>query len=127
MAEEQKIEEPTFVNPWHPDAVPPIDPNDPRIIHPTGEFGPKSYIDLGAWSPVSVKFPSPEKKRKHQTNDDKGSRKKARKNLTLEIPKTQGTLDKWIYHPTKPTQVRFEECVLVKTIVHMDYAGPLQS
>jgi hypothetical protein len=130
MAEEQKIEEPTktpFVNPWHPDAVPPIDPSDPRIGHPTGEFRPKSYIDLGAWSPVSVKFPSPEKKRKHPKNVDKGSRKKVRKNLTLELPETQGTLDNWLYHPTRPTRVRFEERVLVKNIIELDYVGLLQS
>jgi len=46
-------EDPPFVNPGHPDAIPPQDPNDPRIVHPTGEFGPKSYIDLGAYSPAN--------------------------------------------------------------------------
>ena len=65
-----------FVNPWHPNAIPPIDPRDPRIINPTGEFGPHSYIDTGAYSPV--KYPSLKKsfKRSKKKQDKNGKKKK---------------------------------------------------
>ena len=54
-AETREVAEP-FVNPWYPNAIPQIDPRDPRIVHPTGEFGPDSYIYTGAHS--SARYPS---------------------------------------------------------------------
>lgn len=73
--ESTEVAEP-FVNPWHPNAIPPIDPRDPRIVHPTGEFGPESYIDLGAYSPS--KYPSFKKssKRSKKKQDENGKKKK---------------------------------------------------
>ena len=55
MATETAKRAEPFGNPWHPSAIPPIDPRDPRIVHPTGESGPDSYIDTGAYSPA--KYP----------------------------------------------------------------------
>ena len=74
-AETTEVAEP-FVNPWHPNAIPPIDPRDPRIVNPTSEFGPDSYIDLGAYSPA--KYPSFEKssRRSKKKRDKNGKKKK---------------------------------------------------
>ena len=118
----------TFVNPWHPDAIPPIDPSDPRIVHPTGEFGPESYIDTGAWSPA--KYPTfaeiekqfeKKSKRAHKRppkQGGSGGSKKKRPNLKLDLSKkegrTQTTLDRWLFQPKRPTRVRFAERVLLK-------------
>ena len=63
-----------FMNPRHPDAIPPIDPRDPRIFNPTGQFGPESYIDTGAHSPA--KYPSFKSKQKTTKKQDKGTKKK---------------------------------------------------
>jgi len=65
-----------FVNPLHPNATPPIDPEDPRIVHPTGKFGPESHLDLGTWSPA--KYPSFKEspKRKAKNQDDNSKKKK---------------------------------------------------
>ena len=94
-AETTEVAEP-FVNPWHPNAIPPIDPRDPRIVNPTGEFGPDSYIDLGAYSPA--KYPSFEKssKRGKKKRDKNGKKKK--RSLKLDLSKikkgtTQTTSD----------------------------------
>ena len=71
----------------------------------------QELVNPGAWTSTR----SPEtKKRKHQTTDVK--RKKARKNLTLDLPKTQGTLDKYF----KPTRVRFNGYVLVKICARVE-------
>ena len=112
----------TFVNPWHPDAIPPIDPSDPRIVHPTGEFGPESYIDTGAWSPA--KYPTfneeePKRAPKRATKQgSSGSKRKKRPNLKLDLSKKEGriqtTLDRWLFKPKTPTRVRFMERVLLK-------------
>ena len=75
----------TFVNPWHPDAIPPIDPSDPRIVHPTGEFGPESYIDTGAYSPA--KYPRVEASKQGGGGD---SKKKKWPNLKLDLSKKEG-------------------------------------
>ena len=114
----------TFVNPWHPDAIPPIDPSDPRIVHPTGEFGPESYIDTGAWSPAKYPtFAEIEKKSKRAPKrvpkqGGSGGSKKKRPNLKLDLSKkegrTQTTLDRWLFQPKRPTRVRFAERVLLK-------------
>ena len=93
-------------------AIPPITPDHPNIVNPSGEFGPDSYIDTGAFSPA--KFPSSPKLKKKKSDTE--PKKRARKKLTLDIPKAQGTLDKWLYKPKKPTRVRFSDRVLVKTV-----------
>ena len=115
----------TFVNPWHPDAIPPIDPSDPRIVHPTGEFGPESYIDTGAWSPAKYPtfaelenhFEKPKRAPKRAPKQGGGGKKK-RPNLKLDLSKkegrTQTTLDRWLFKPKTPTRVRFAERVLLK-------------
>ena len=66
----------------------------------------QELVNPGAWT--STRTPET-KKRKHQITAVK--KKKARKNLTLVLPKTQGTLDNYF----KPTRVRFNGYVLVKT------------
>ena len=65
-----------FVNPWHPNVIPPIDPRDPRIVNRTGEFEQDSYIDTGAYSPA--KYPSFKKssKRSKKKQDKNGKKKK---------------------------------------------------
>lgn len=82
--ESTEVAEP-FVNPWHPNAIPPIDPSDPRIIKPTGEFGPDSYIDTGAYS--HAKYPSFKKsvKRSKKKQDENGKKKK--RSLKLNFSK----------------------------------------
>ena len=72
--ESTEVAEP-FVNPWHLNAIPLIEPRDPRIVNPTGEFGPDSYIDLGAYSPA--KYPSFKKssKRSKKKQDENGKKK----------------------------------------------------
>ena len=84
-----------------PEAKPVVNPSDQRIVNPTGEFGPDSYVDLGAHSPA--KYSTFDKKRKHKAPKKvpEASKKKARKNLMLELPKAEGT-------------VRFDIIVLVK-------------
>ena len=52
-----------------------LDPNDPDIVNPTGEFGPESYIDTGAYSPA--KYLIDYKKRKAPKKVDEGKKKKA--------------------------------------------------
>ena len=116
----------TFVNPWHPDAIPPIDPSDPRIVHPTGEFGPESYIDTGAWSPAKYPtfaelekhFEKPKRATKRAPKQGGSGGKKKRPNLKLDFSKkegrTQTTLDRWLFKPRAPTRVRFTERVLLK-------------
>lgn len=100
-----------------PEAKPVINPNNPCIVIPTGEFGADSYLDLGANSPA--KYATFDKTRKckvpkkvpkfgpnsfdldnHTAFDQKTKReapkkileafKKARKNLTLGLPKAEG-------------------------------------
>ena len=112
----------TFVNPWHPDAIPPIDPSYHRIVHPTGEFGPESYIDTGAWSPA--KYPrfdddeEPKRAPKRAPKQGGGGKRKKRPKLKLDLSKkegrTQTTLDRWLFKPKAPTRVRFVERVLLK-------------
>ena len=111
----------TFINPWHPDAIPPIDPSDPRIVHPTGEFGPESYIDTGAWSPA--KYPTfkeieESKRPTKRAPKQGGGKKKKRPNLKLDLSKKEGriqtTLDRWLFKPKVPARVRFVERVLLK-------------
>ena len=111
----------TFVNPWHPDAIAPIDPSDPRIVHPTGEFGPESYIDTGAWSPAKYPTFDDEIKRAPKRAPKQGGgggKRKKRPNLKLNLSKkegrTQTTLDRWLFKPKTPTRVRFVERVLLK-------------
>ena len=104
----------TFVNPWHPDAIP-----------PTGEFGPESYIDTGVRSPA--KYPSPCLKeiadstrpaKRAPKQGGSGGKKKKRPNLKLDLSKKEGriqtTLDRWLFKPKSPTRVRFVERVLSK-------------
>ena len=106
----------TFVNPWHPDAIPPLDPSDPRLVHPTGEFGTESYIDTEAYSPA--KYPRVEAPKRASKHGGGGSKKKKRPNLKLDLSKkegrTQTTLDRWLFKPKTPTCLRFVECVLLK-------------
>lgn len=115
-----------FVNPWNPNAIPPITPDLPHLVNPTGEFGPESYIDTGAYSPAKYPRIKTTKKRKAKTvNED--SKKKVRNNLTLKLPEPQGnqsTLDSWLYKPRNPTRVRFCDHVLVKEIIP-SYVGLL--
>ena len=97
-----------------------ITPDDPDVVNPSGEFGPDSYIDTGAYSPA--KYPNFQKRKKKKSDtepkkSDEEPKKKARKKLTLDIPKAQGTLDKWLYKPKKPTRVRFSDRVMVKTVM----------
>lgn len=61
------------VNLSHPSAIPPIDPRVPRIVHPMGEFGQESYIDLGYASPAKY----PKSKRKNTNKQDEGAKKKS--------------------------------------------------
>ena len=104
-------------------------PEAKPVVNPTGEYKLDSYVDVGAHSPA--KYPTFDKKRKrkapkkvpefgpnsfdldnHTAFDKKTKReapkkipeapkKKARKNLTLDLPKAEGT-------------VRFDTIVLVK-------------
>ena len=111
----------TFVNPWHLDAIPPIDPSDPRIVHPSGEFGPESYIDTGAWSPAKYPTFDDEIKRAPKRalkQGGGGGKRKRRPNLKLHLSKkegrTQTTLDRWLFKPKTPRRVRFVERVLLK-------------
>ena len=91
--ETTEIAEP-FVNPWYPNAIPPIDPRDPRIVHPTGEFGPESYIDTGCYSPA--KYPSFKRYYKRKTKiqcencktSSKGNKKKQGKNDKKKKPRS---------------------------------------
>ena len=53
-----------------------------------------------------------DKKRKKEVPVEK--KKKARKNLTLDLPKQQGTLDKWL----KLKRVRFSKNVWLKSELH---------
>ena len=71
-----------------PEAKPTIDPT-----------GPDSNVDLGVHSPAN--YPALEKKRKATKKVPEASKRKVRKNLTLELPKQEGT-------------VRFDTIVLVK-------------
>ena len=107
----------TFVNPWHPDAIPPITPDHRHLVNPTGELGPQSYIDTGAYWPAkypTIKVP----KRKNAKNQDGDGKKKTKKpNLKLDLNKkeegrTQTTLDRWLLKPRTPARVRFKERVL---------------
>ena len=98
-------------------AIPPITPDHPNIVNPTGEFGPESYIDTGAYSPA--KYPIDYKKRKTPKKVDEGKKKKARKNLTLELPKQQGTLDKWL----KRKRLRFSNIVWLNHCVILPLTG----
>ena len=94
--ETTEIAEP-FVNPWYPNAIPPIDPRDPRIVHPTGEFGPESYIDTGCYSPA--KYPSFKRYYKRKTKiqcencktSSKGNKKKQGKNDKKKKPRSIDT------------------------------------
>lgn len=54
------------VNLSHPNAISPIDPRVPRIVHPMGEFGQESYIDLGYASPAKYPKVSEIQAKKHQ-------------------------------------------------------------
>ena len=54
------------MNPSHPNG------RYPRIVHPTGEFGLESYIDLGYASPAKY----PKSKRKNTKKQGKGAKKK---------------------------------------------------
>lgn len=113
------------MNPWHPDAIPPIDPNDPRIGHATGEFGPEDYIDTGY--PSTAKYPAFKSKRKNTKKQSESTKKKK-----LDFSKKgmiQTTLDRWLSKPRTPTRVRFKERVLLKEITtHMESwtRGPLK-
>ena len=110
----------TFVNPWHPDAIPPINPSDQRIMHPTGEFGPESYIDNGAYSPA--KYPTfddeitraPKRAPKQGGGGSKKKRPSLKLNLSKKEGRTQTTLDRWLFKPKTPTRVQFVERVLLK-------------
>ena len=94
----------SFINPWHPDAISPIDPRDPHIVHPTVEFGPESYVDTGYASHAKY----PKSKRKTTRKQDKDTKKKK-----LDFKgMTQTTLDRWLFKPRTPTQVWFKERVL---------------
>jgi len=75
-----------YVNLWYPNAIPPIDPSDPHIVHPTGEFGPESYIDMGAYSPV--KFPRLRRLSKVRCKkDNNGEKGKKKPSLKLDCSK----------------------------------------
>ena len=118
--ETTEVAEP-FVNPWHPDAIPPIRPDHPHIVNPTGEFGPDSYIDTGAY--YRAKYPNLKSKRKNTKNEN--GKKRNKPNLKLDFSKikkgmTQTTLYRWLFKPKTPTRVRFNERVLFKEITtHM--------
>ena len=83
--ETTQVAEP-FLNPWYPNAIPPIDPGDPRIVHATGEFGPECYIGLRCYSPA--KYPRLKRYDKRTTKmqcencikSSKGNKKKQGKN-----------------------------------------------
>ena len=88
--ETAKITEP-FVNPWHPNAIPPIDPRDPRIVHPTGEFGPDSYIDTGAYSPA--KYPTFKKSYRRSKKKQDGDGKKKKRDMKLDVSEIEKGMD----------------------------------
>ena len=92
--ESTEVAEP-FVNPWHPNAIPPIDPRDPRIVHPTGEFGPDSYIDLGAYSPA--KYPSFKKSSKRSKKKQHENGKKTKRTLKLDFSKIKKGMTQTIF------------------------------
>ena len=88
----------------------------------SGEFGPESYIDCGAYSPC--KYPTikltPEKKKKKPKKKQDGIKKK-KANLKLDLSKVkkgilQTTLDTWLFRPKRASRIRFNERVLVKEI-----------
>ena len=104
-----------FFNPWHPNAIPPIDPGNPRMVNPTGEFGLESYLDTRYVSPD--KYPTFTSKRKTTKKQEKGTKKKK-----LDFKgMTQTTLDCWFFKPKTPARVRFKEWVVLKEITpHME-------
>ena len=81
----------------HTNAIPPIDPRDPRIVNPTGEFGPESYLDMGYVSPA--KYPMFKSKPRPPRNKRRAPR---RESWTLK-GMTQTTLDHWLFKPKTPT------------------------
>ena len=77
----------SLMNPWHPNAIPPIRPDHPHIVNPTGEFGPESYINTGFATPA--KYPGFKKpsKRKATKKQDKENGGKKKPSLKLDFSK----------------------------------------
>ena len=94
----------TFVNPWHPDDISPLD---------TGARSPAKYP-----SPCFEEIAESTRPTKRATKQGGGSKKKKRPNLKLDLSKKEGriqtTLDRWLFKPKAPTHVRFVERVLLK-------------
>lgn len=120
MATETTVVAEPFVNPGCPNAIPPIRPDHPHFVNPTGELRPESYIDTGYASPA--KYPSFKKpsKRKATKKQDNENGKKKKPSLKLDFSKikkgtTQTRLDRWLLKPRVP-RVRFNERVVLKEI-----------
>ena len=94
----------TFVNPWHPDAIPPLD---------TGAQSPAKYP-----SPCLKEIADSTRPAKRAPKQGGSGKKKKRPNLKLDLSKKEGriqtTLDRWLFQPKRPTRVRFVERVLSK-------------
>ena len=108
-----------FVNPWHPDAIPPIDPRNPCIVNPSGEFGPESYLDTGAYFPAKYPDFKESSKQNKKKQDENGKKKKP--SLKLDFGKikkgtTQTRLDRWLFKPKAHARVRFNDRVVLKEI-----------
>ena len=105
--ETTEVAEP-LVNPWHPNAIPPIDPRNPCIVNPSGEFGPESYLDTGAYFPAKYPNFKESSKQNKKKQDENGKKKKP--SLKLDFSKIkkgmiQTTLDQWLLRPKTPTWV----------------------
>ena len=104
-----------------------IDLNNPCIINPTGEFGPKSYIDYWALSPANYpRFKSPKGKPKNQDVDIKKKKPVLKVDFT-KIGKepqgmTQTTLDQWLFKPKTALHVHFKERSLLALRVEELYS-----
>ena len=121
--ETTEVAEP-LVNPWHPNAIPPIDPRNPCIVNPSGEFGPESYLDTGAYFPAKYPDFKESSKQNKKKQDENGKKKKP--SLKLDFSKIkkgmiQTTLDQWLLRPKTPTWVWFKEWVFLKEITTHTY------
>ena len=116
--ETTEVAEP-LVNPWHPNAIPPIRPDHPHIVNPTGEFRPESNIDTGFATPAKYpSFKKPSKRKATKKQDNENGRKK-KPSLKLDFSKikkgtTQTRLDRWLFKPKTHARVRFNERVVLK-------------
>ena len=67
----------TTVIPSYSNAIPPIDPNDPRIVHQRVHLDQKANNDLGYASPAKYpKYKESTQRKAKKHDDDKGKKNK---------------------------------------------------